>query len=90
MRVSWKWALRESVSDHFHHKFNLLFLLLLLLLIGPHSVFYPVCLSFCDVDVQISCLEGCLVSHFSRFSQAAYHPSCLHARLLILAHLVTS
>jgi len=27
---------------------------------------------------------------FSRFSQASYHPSCLHARLLILAHFMTS
>jgi hypothetical protein len=35
---------------------------------------------------------GCLVSHFLRFLQADYHPSCLHhsfhARFLILAHLM--
>jgi len=34
-------------------EFNLL--LLFPLLMGPYPVFYPVC--FCDVDVQISCLE---------------------------------
>jgi len=76
-----------------------LLLLLLHLLIGPCSVFYPVCLFSCDVDVQLSQQRfgdrpggrEMFGFHFSRFLQAGYRLSCLHGLfpfLLILAHLV--
>jgi len=63
-----------------------LLLLLLHLLIGLCSVFYPVCLFFCDIHVQLSQQRfgdhpGGLEmfgSHFLRFLQAGYHLSCLH------------
>jgi len=66
-----QWHQSLQVSHEF-------FLLFHHLLIRPCPVFYPVCLSFCNVDVQISCLKD--VSYFSRFSQADYHPS--HSHLL--------
>jgi hypothetical protein len=69
-------------------------LLLLYLLIGPCSVFYPVCLFSCDVQFsrQRDRLGGLEIFSFPFFVplQGGYHPSCLHAPLLILGHLMTS
>jgi len=77
------------------------FLLLPHLLIGPHSVFHPMCSFSCDVDVQLSHQRfesrpgdlGMLGFPFfaifaSRLSSILFTWT-LHARLLILAHFMT-
>jgi len=48
--------------------------------IGPYSVFYPVCLFFCDVNVQLSHQlfgghPGGLVFYFPPLLSAGYRPS---------------
>jgi len=78
-------------SDHF-----------ILLLVGPCPVFYSVCLFCCNIDVQLShqyfrdCLGGPEVLGFPFLAIFANRLSfilfgwSLHARLLSLAHLMTS
>jgi len=76
--------------------YQVLLLLLFLLFIGPCPVFYPTCLSSCDVDVKLlhqrfggrpGDVWRCLIFHFLRFLQASssiLFVWFLHARLLIL------
>jgi len=82
--------------DSLDFDFTLFPLLVLRILTGSCPVFYPVCLFFCDVDVQLSHqrfgglqLFGFLLFAIfaSRLSSILFAWS-LHARLLILAHLV--
>jgi len=89
--------LRVSAGDKEILYLRFLFLLLLLhLLIEPCPVFYPICLFFYNADVQ-SHFRGCPDNLFSIFydfrKSVIIHPVYmlpLHARLLILAHLMTS
>jgi len=66
--------------------------------IGPYSVFYPVCLFLCDVNVQLSHQRfggrpSGLVFYFLSFLSASYRPSFitrpLRDRVPILAHFMT-
>jgi len=80
---------------------SLTFTSLLHLLIGPCSVFYAVCLFFCDVDVQLphqyfESRQGDLevfgltfLAIFVRRLSSILFTRCLHARFLILAHFIS-
>jgi hypothetical protein len=75
-----------------------LLLLLLYLLMGPCPVFYPVCLFFCDVNVQFlhQRFGGHPGGFFLSFAIFAGQLSSTpftwfpHARFLILVHLMAS
>jgi len=78
---------QSSLADHI----SLMFISSLLLHL--HILYFIIMLmsnSRTNIWEVVQMAWRCLVSHFLRFLPAGYHPSCLHAHLPILTHLMTS